>query len=68
MKQKAEDLLTVQDVAALKEVDETSVRRAIVATTLKGFRKGKVYLVLRRDAEAWTPQRRGRKREKAAND
>jgi excisionase family DNA binding protein len=61
-----DDLLTVQEAAQLKEVDETSVRRAIGTGKLKGQRKSRIYLIQRRELEAWTPERRGRKRQPPA--
>lgn len=62
MDYKPNDILTVQQVAAIKKVDATSVRRAIQNDNLKAQKTSKVYLIRYKDVAAWEPQRRGRKR------
>lgn len=62
MKRGADELLTVQQAAAIKQVDESSIRRALYRDDLKGVLMGRQWIIQRRDLDAWIPERRGRKR------
>jgi hypothetical protein len=60
------DVLTATEAAAIKSVDHSSIVRAIQRGDLLADQRetGKkmLYLIHRRDLEAWTPERRGPKR------
>jgi hypothetical protein len=56
------DLLTTIEVARLKAVDPSSVRRALLRGRLHGERKGRDWVIRYREAAAWEPERRGPKR------
>lgn len=58
-------VLTVPEIAAMKEVAETTVTRAIEDGELSGEKRTRVWLVAREDAEAWIPRRQLQQKIKA---
>src|SRR5215212_5571765 len=47
------ELLTVKEAAALKQVTEGTVRRRIVRNRLPAQKKGDIWLIQRKDLDSW---------------
>ena len=52
------ELLTVKEAAAIKDVPEDTIRRRIARGRLPAIKKGDIWLIRRRDLDAWEVRRR----------